>query len=114
MRYLLLTILLAFSLVLWEFEGVEEANAWQPCMPFCDTMCTGVASLEMSANFASSHSSISSALIENNNKITTLSENSLNALSSIYSQESLNSQDRIRAWDGLSKKVVIALRTFGY
>lgn len=103
-----LRLLIIISFCLLSFER-EQAHTWTPCMPFCDTMCTGVAAVSLTANVASQYSSLSSKLIGNGQSIATLSSSFMDQQANLYSAEITASQSRIRAYDGMAKTVTITL-----
>lgn len=87
----------------------EDAETWMPCMPFCDTMCTGVAAISLTANVAAQYSSLSSQLLSNGQSIARLSSSFIDQQANLYGEEYEASQNRVRAYDGLAKVVTLTL-----
>lgn len=87
----------------------EKAITWTPCMPFCDTMCTGTAAISLSTTVAGQYSSFITKTAQNGQKIVSLSSSFLEQQANLYSDDSLASQKRISAYDGVAKSIVFTL-----
>lgn len=102
-----LRLLIIFSLCL--SINYKEASTWTPCMPFCDTMCTGAAAVELSANVASQYSSLSAQVLANTASISNLASVITEQQASLYSEGHQVTQKRLTAYDGVAKTITASL-----
>ena len=74
-------------------------------MPFCDTMCTGVAAISLTSNVAAQYGTLSNQLISNGQSIANLSSTIIDQQASIYSAEYEAHQARVAAYDAMGKVI---------
>ncbi|MDI4652582.1 MULTISPECIES: hypothetical protein [Pseudoalteromonas] len=106
-----LKLLIITSLCL-SISPIENVSTWQPCMPFCDTMCTGTAAISLTSNVASQYGSLSSQIQTNTQAVGRLSSSFMEQQASLYSQETIANQKRITAYDGVAKSINLTLEQF--
>ena len=88
---------------------MEPVSTWMPCMPFCDTMCTGTAAVSLTANVANQYGALSSQIQTNTQSVGRLTSSFMEQQASLYSQETIANQRRITAYDGVAKAIGITL-----
>jgi hypothetical protein len=102
--------LLVCSILLFSFE---EADTWEPCMPFCDTLCTAPAAVKLSISTVTKYTEMGLELAANSTKIMDLTTKSSEYFSVISTQEQLASQSYITALDGVEKKISTQIEMLG-
>ena len=106
-----LKLLVIASLCL-AIQPIEKASSWTPCMPFCDTMCTGTAAISLTSTVASQYGSLSSQVLRNTESVGRLTNSFMQQQAKVYSQDTLSSQQRITAYDGVSKTITFTLEKY--
>lgn len=91
------------------FLPYNSARTWLPCMPFCDLQCTGVAAVDFTAETVAQYTQLSAELIANNPKSIDMGNALINQQATLFSDETELSKSRIRAFDGLTKKITAQL-----
>lgn len=90
-------------------SSADKAEAWTPCMPICDFLCTAPAALSMALSSLSSQLDLSNELLANIDEINNLSKSLVDRNASISATETLNMSTKITALDGFSFKTSTAL-----
>lgn len=90
-------------------SNTNKAEAWTPCMPICDFLCTAPAALSMSLSSLASHLDLSKELLANINAINNLSTSLVERNASISAKETVNMTTKITALDGFSFKTTTTL-----
>lgn len=90
-------------------SSTDKAEAWTPCMPICDFLCTAPAALSMALSSLSSQLELSKELLANIDEINSLSKSLVDRNASISAAETLNMSTKITALDAFSFKTSSAL-----
>ena len=104
-----LLVIASLCLAMQQKQPVQLASTWMPCMPFCDTMCTGASAVLLTSNVASQYTALSSEVTSNTQSVGRLTNSFMDQQANIYSSETLNNMNRVRGYDGVAKTIAFTL-----